>query len=63
MSDRNCCDGLCEKGHSCPYRETVTPKHLLPGPKPDYTVDVAAAIAAIVIVGAWGLVWLLEVRP
>ena len=58
-----CCHGECLQGRSCPYRETVTPKHLLPGPKPDYIVDAAAAIAAVVIVGAWALVWLLEVRP
>jgi hypothetical protein len=23
MTDRNCCDGLCEQGRSCPYRECL----------------------------------------
>lgn len=64
MKDDNiCCHGDCVQGRSCPYRETVTPKHLLPGPKPDYSVEVTMAIAAVVILGAWALVWLLEVRP
>jgi hypothetical protein len=24
MTDRQCCDGLCEQGRSCPYREACT---------------------------------------
>jgi hypothetical protein len=60
MSDRQCCDGLCEQGRSCPYRSAVTPKHLLPGPKPDYSVEIAAVMAIVVILGTWGLIWLWE---
>ena len=60
MTDRNCCDGLCEQGRSCPYREAVTPKHLLPGPRREYTVEIAVAVAVTVIFGAYGLVWLWE---
>ena len=32
----------------------------LPGPKPDYSVEITTAIAVVVILGAWGLTWLLE---
>ena len=60
-TDRQCCDGLCEQGRSCPYRSAVTPKHLLPGPKPDYSVEIAAVMAFVVILGTWGLIWLWEV--
>ncbi len=60
MSDRHCCDGMCMQGRSCPYRDAVTPKHLLPGPKPDYLVEVAVAIAAVVLFGTWALIWLWE---
>ena len=58
-----CCHGECLQGRACPYRAAVTPKHLLPGPKPDYLVEVTVAIATVIIVGAWALIWLLEVRP
>jgi hypothetical protein len=60
VTDRNCCDGLCEQGRSCPYRSAVTPKHLLPGPKPDYSVEIAAVMAFVVILGGWALAWLWE---
>ena len=58
--DSICCHGECLQGRSCPYREAVTPKHLLPGPKPDYSVEITTAIAVVVILGTWVLMWLLE---
>ena len=60
MKDEVCCHGECLQGRSCPYRETVTPKHLLPGPRREYTVEIAVAVAVTVIFGAYGLVWLWE---
>ena len=59
MTDRNCCDGLCEQGRSCPYREAVTLEDS-PRPRPDYFVEIAAAMAFVVILGTWGLIWLWE---
>jgi hypothetical protein len=38
----------------------VTPLHLLPRPKRDYTVEIAAVMAFVVILGTWGLIWLWE---
>ena len=51
MSDRNCCDGLCEQGHSCPYREAVTLEDL-PAPKRDVVFEVLCWVAGIVTVVA-----------
>ena len=55
-----CCHGKCLEDLPCPYRSAVTPKHLLPGPKPDYSVEVTTAIAVVVILGGWALTWLWE---
>ena len=55
-----CCHGKCLEDLPCPYRSAVTPKHLLPGPKPDYSVEIAAAMAFVVILGGWALAWLWE---
>ena len=51
-TDRQCCDGLCEQGRSCPYREAVTPKDELPGPKRDWVFEVLCWVAAAVTVAA-----------
>ena len=51
MSDRQCCDGLCEQGRSCPYRETVTLEDL-PAPKRDVVFEVLCWVAAAVTVAA-----------
>lgn len=51
MNDRNCCDGLCEQGRSCPYREVCNLEDL-PAPKRDIVFEVLAWIAAIVTVAA-----------
>jgi hypothetical protein len=59
MTDRNCCDGLCEQGRSCPYRESCTLEDS-PRPKREYSVEVAAVMAFVVIMGTWGLIWLWE---
>ena len=50
MTDRNCCDGLCEQGRCCQYREACT---LIDSPRPkrDYSVEVAAVMAFVVIMG------------
>ena len=58
-TDRQCCDGLCEQGRSCPYRESCT---LIDSPRPkrDYSVEVAAVMAFVVILGTCGLIWLWE---
>jgi hypothetical protein len=58
-TDRQCCDGLCEQGRSCPYREACTLEDS-PRPKRDYSVEVAAVMAFVVILGTWGLIWLWE---
>jgi hypothetical protein len=55
MTDRNCCDGLCEQGRSCPRRLEDSPR-----PRPDYSVEIAAVMAFVVILGTWGLIWLWE---
>ena len=45
--DRTCCDGLCEQGRCCPYREASTPTpDLWPRPKPSALME-AVTIAAI----------------
>ena len=51
MTDRNCCDGLCEQGCSCPYREAVTLEDL-PAPKRDVVFEVLCWVAAAVTVVA-----------
>jgi hypothetical protein len=58
-TDRQCCDGLCEQGRPCPYREACT---LIdsPRPRPDYSVEIAAVMAFVVIMGTWALIWLWE---
>jgi hypothetical protein len=58
-TDRQCCDGLCEQGRSCPYREACTLEDS-PRPRPDYSVEIAAVMAFVVILGTWGLIWLWE---
>ena len=55
MIDRNCCDGLCEQGRSCPYREAVTLKNL-PAPKRDIALEVLCWVAATVTVCALAVV-------
>ena len=49
--ERNCCDGLCEQGRSCPYREAVTLEDL-PAPKRDVVFEVLCWVAGIVTVAA-----------
>lgn len=48
-TDRQCCDGLCEQGRSCPYREACTLKDL-PQPKRDVVFEVLCWVAGIVTV-------------
>ena len=55
MSDRNCCDGLCEQGRSCPYRETCNLEDL-PVTKRDMVVEAVAWVAAAIVVGALAVV-------
>ena len=47
--ERNCCDGLCEQGRSCPYREACTLEDL-PQPKRDVVFEVLCWVAGIVTV-------------
>jgi hypothetical protein len=48
-NERQCCDGLCEQGRACPYREASTPTpDLWPRPKLSALVQ-ATAIAAVAI--------------
>ena len=49
--ERNCCDGLCEQGRSCPYRETCDLKDS-PAPKRDLAFEVLCWVAGIVTVVA-----------
>ena len=53
--ERNCCDGLCEQGRSCPYREACDLKDL-PAPKRDMVVEAVAWVAAAIVVGALAVV-------
>jgi len=47
--NRQCCDGLCEQGRCCPYRDASTPTpDLWPRPKASALVQ-ATAIAAVAI--------------
>jgi hypothetical protein len=49
LRGRQCCDGLCQQGRCCPYREASTPTpDLWPRPKPSALVQ-ATAIAAVAI--------------
>ena len=50
-TDRQCCDGLCEQGRSCPYREACTLEDL-PAPKRDVVFEVLCWVAAAVTVVA-----------
>ena len=49
--ERNCCDGLCEQGRSCPYREACNLEDL-PVPKRDIALEVLCWVAAAVVVCA-----------
>jgi hypothetical protein len=51
MTDRNCCDGLCEQGRSCPYREACTLENS-PRPKRDVVFEVLCWVAAAVTIAA-----------
>ena len=55
MTDRQCCDGLCMQGRSCPYRETCTLEDS-PQPKRDVVVEAVAWVAAAIVVGALAVV-------
>ena len=49
--ERNCCDGLCEQGRSCPYREACNLEDL-PAPKRDIVFEVLCWVAGVVTVVA-----------
>jgi hypothetical protein len=51
MTDRQCCDGLCEQGRSCPYREACTLENS-PRPKRDVVFEVLCWVAAAVTIAA-----------
>ena len=51
MTDRNCCDGLCEQGRSCPYREACTLEDS-PRPKRDLVFEALCWVAGVVTVVA-----------
>ena len=51
MTDRQCCDGLCEQGRSCPYREACTLEDS-PRPKRDVVFEVLCWVAGVVTVAA-----------
>ena len=51
MTDRQCCDGLCEQGRSCPYREACTLEGL-PAPKRDVVFEILCWVAGVVTVVA-----------
>jgi len=49
LRDRKCCDGLCEQGRCCPYRQASTPTpDLWPRPKASALVQ-ATAIAVVTV--------------
>jgi hypothetical protein len=50
-TDRQCCDGLCEQGRSCPYREACTLEDS-PRPKRDVVFEVLCWVAGVVTVVA-----------
>ena len=49
--ERNCCDGLCEQGRSCPYREACTLVDL-PAPKRDVVLEALTWVTSAVTVCA-----------
>ena len=51
MTDRQCCDGLCMQGRSCPYRETCNLEEL-PAPKRDLAFELLCWVAGVVTVVA-----------
>ena len=52
LRDRQCCDGQCEQGRCCPYREASTPTpDLWPRPKASALVQ-ATAIATVAVMVA-----------
>ena len=51
VTDRQCCDGLCEQGRSCPYREACTLEDS-PRPKRDVVFKALCWVAAAVTVAA-----------
>jgi hypothetical protein len=51
LRDRQCCDGLCEQGRSCPYREACTLENS-PRPKRDVVFEVLCWVVAAVTVAA-----------
>ena len=50
-TDRQCCDGLCEQGRSCPYREACTLEDS-PRPKRDLVFEVLCWVVAAVTIAA-----------
>ena len=50
--NRQCCDGLCEQGRCCPYREASTPTPDLWPQVRGSTLVEATAIAAVAILVA-----------
>ena len=52
LRDRQCCDGLCQQGRCCPYREASTPTpDLWPKPKASALVQATAIAAVAMMVG------------
>lgn len=52
LRNRQCCDGLCEQGRCCPYREASTPTpDLWPRPKASALVQATAIAAVALLVG------------
>ena len=49
MTDRQCCDGLCLQGRSCPYRETCNLEDM-PQPKRDVVFEILCWVAGVVTV-------------
>ncbi len=50
--DRQCCDGLCQQGRCCPYREASTPTpDLWPRPKSSALVEAVTIAAVAMMVG------------
>jgi hypothetical protein len=51
-NERQCCDGICEQGRCCPYREASTPTpDLWPKPKPSALMEAVAIAAVAILVG------------
>jgi len=52
LRDRQCCDGLCQQGRCCPYREASTPTpDLWPKPKPSALMEAVTIAAVAMMVG------------